>query len=392
MNALLRSLAALATVALFAARAAAADPSRGARLLAKLPGPAGTAAAYSRDGKLLLTAGGHEARVWDAESYKPLAPPLGHGKLRPLSDASISSDGKTVATAADGEVVLWSAGTGQRLATISHAASGRLRPVFSPDGAKLLTIVSPPEWTKEPPEAARDDRLAKVWDVQTGKLLFEMEHPWFVGYGCFGPGGDRLATFAASKEDTWVGTAALWDAGTGRRIRSVRAVDGSRPVAFSADGRRLAVAGWYRADVLDGSDGQTVLTIEHFEHQEVPVCVSLSPDGSKLLTIVQWETIGFWDTKTGKPAGPHIPRTMGFSDAIFSNDGRLLLTPVTSGTTSVWDLRSGEPILRIDSAADPLAGYAPATAFSPDGKRVAVGFASDGFTGIWDVPDQAKQP
>ena len=30
-------------------------------------------------------------------------------------------------------------------------------------------------------------------------------------------------------------------------------------------------------------------------------------------------------------------------------------------------------------------------AWSPDGKRVAAGFASDGFTGVWEVPDH-KQP
>ena len=135
-------------IALATVPAAAADPPGGARLLAKLPGPAGTAAAFSRDGKLLLTAGGDEARVWDAGTFEPVTPPLGHVKLKPLSDASISPDGKTVATAAGGEVDLWSARTGERLATISHAASGRLQPVFSPDGTKLLTIVSPPEWTK----------------------------------------------------------------------------------------------------------------------------------------------------------------------------------------------------------------------------------------------------
>ena len=53
-------------IALATVPAAAADPPGGPRPLAKLPGPAGTAAAFSRDGKRLLTAGGDEARVWDA--------------------------------------------------------------------------------------------------------------------------------------------------------------------------------------------------------------------------------------------------------------------------------------------------------------------------------------
>jgi hypothetical protein len=55
--------------------ASAADaPVDGPRPLAKLAGPAGTAVAFSRDGKFILTAGGDSARVWDAR--------LAHGDSR----------------------------------------------------------------------------------------------------------------------------------------------------------------------------------------------------------------------------------------------------------------------------------------------------------------------
>src|SRR5688500_8357349 len=84
-------LTALATVP-----AAAADPPGGARLIAKLPGRAGTDVAFSRDGKRLLAAGGDEARVWNAETYEPVTDPLKHKDGATLRLAALSPDGDRV--------------------------------------------------------------------------------------------------------------------------------------------------------------------------------------------------------------------------------------------------------------------------------------------------------
>jgi hypothetical protein len=51
-------------------------PATAQHPLAKLPGPSGTAVEFSRYGKLILTAGSDEARVWDAETFKPVTGPL----------------------------------------------------------------------------------------------------------------------------------------------------------------------------------------------------------------------------------------------------------------------------------------------------------------------------
>ena len=99
--------------------AAAADPPAGPRLLANLPGPAGTAAPFSRDGKRLLTAGGDEARVWDAEEYKPVTEPLKHGSA--IRSAAFSPDGARLVTAADdGAARIWDARTGNLVLSVDR--------------------------------------------------------------------------------------------------------------------------------------------------------------------------------------------------------------------------------------------------------------------------------
>src|SRR6476469_7100662 len=65
--------------------------------IARVEGSGGLIAAYSEDGTAILTAGGAEARVWDARTFKPLTEPLKHET--PLRSAAISADGRKVVTA-----------------------------------------------------------------------------------------------------------------------------------------------------------------------------------------------------------------------------------------------------------------------------------------------------
>jgi hypothetical protein len=52
----------------------------------------------------------------------------------------------------------------------------------------------------------------------------------------------------------------------------------------------------------------------------------------------------------------------------------------------VSDARSGDRELEILPERRLRGGF-PAIGFSPDGRRVAAGFASDGFTGVYQVED-----
>jgi WD40 repeat protein len=94
------------------------DPTPTPKLLGKLPGSSGTSASFSSDGKRILTAGAGEARVWDAQTLRPVTEPLRHGDFVRL--AAFSPDATKLLTAGDNEVRVWNAATGRRLCVLPH--------------------------------------------------------------------------------------------------------------------------------------------------------------------------------------------------------------------------------------------------------------------------------
>src|SRR5262249_876802 len=102
-----------------------------------------TGLAYSRDGSRILTwSEGGFARVWDAESGKPVSPPLRHGSW--VNCATFSPDGEEIATASEDRLVrVWNLVTDTGLKAIFRKgdfldelklADAR----FSPDGRTVL--------------------------------------------------------------------------------------------------------------------------------------------------------------------------------------------------------------------------------------------------------------
>jgi WD40 repeat protein len=140
--------------------------------------------------------------------------------------------------------------------------------VASPDG-KLAASVA-------------DDMVCKVWDVESGKLVHELRghkektphhFPSMLFGVAFAPDGKHLAT--ADK----VGKIVVWEAASGKQAATLEApemytwdprqrihsIGGIRAVAFSPDGKHLAVGGIGRIGNIDHLDGKA--RVEVFDWQ-----------------------------------------------------------------------------------------------------------------------------
>jgi WD40 repeat protein len=220
---------------------------------------AASALALSPDGKLAAvgnTAGA--LSLWDLGAGKQVAAREGCHKDR-IEAVGFSADGKTLATAgaAGGAVRLWDLG--------EDGISGRSPPLpsvpdvvlvqFSPDGRHLAAVSS--RWTAEqthhgrmvsPPTGKvldtlpRDD-VVRVWDLASGEERVERTVRGRARGLAFSPDGKVLAVAGSEKDgDHEYGVVRLWDPATGRDVRAPFTGHAGRveSAAFAPDGKTLA--------------------------------------------------------------------------------------------------------------------------------------------------------
>jgi WD40 repeat protein len=382
-------------------------------------------AAFSPDGRQVVTVSGNEARVWDAATGQPLTPSLTHeGAVR---SAAFSPDGRRVVTASvDGTARVWDTATGQPL-TLSLKHRGNVQSaVFSPDGRRVVTASGDLQarvgearvWdaaTGQPltpplthggavvafsPDGHRvvtasRDQTARVWDAATGQPLTPpLAHGGRMVSAAFSPGGRRVVTVSAngvtsadfSPDGRWVvtasgdGTARVWDAATGQPATAPLVHGGGvYSAAFSPDGRRVVTASVDgTARVWDTATGQP-LTLS-LPHGNTVVSAAFSPDGRRMVTASDREA-RVWDAATGQPLTPPLTHrgTVSRSPA-FSPDGRRVVTASVDATARVWDAATGQPLTL------PLThgGWVRSAAFSPDGRWVVTA-SVDKSARVWDA-------
>ncbi len=195
------------------------------------------------------------------------------------------------------------------------------------------------------------------------------------------PDGTRLVTCDAD------GTIRSREARTGRPVGASFTVDGPRPdlkkAIFSADGRLACVlVEGASAIVWDTRSGLPVPAFgQGWESRRAAPptgFATLSPDGSRLLTVGQDGVARAWSTADGRPLEPVAPQPGGTAAAVFSPDGRWMALISRNGSPEIRDARTGR------RHPHPVEGsWAGGLAFSPDSRRIGV--TGERTAVVWDI-------
>jgi RNA polymerase sigma factor (sigma-70 family) len=248
-------------------------------------------------------------------------------------------------------------------------------------------------------------------DAETGKTMRTLEGPWALSTGpfclAFAPDGKILASGGSARDNM----VRLWDVQTGKLTATLRGhEDAVVGLSFAPDGKTLAsTGGQYDTTVRywDVATGQLRRTVnraqEHSKDGTEAVDgdwqtwpAAFSPDG-QILARGRGAEVKFWDVRTGEVTdrlieGPHLcDRTV--QSLAFSPDGKRLAVGRTSGEIDVRETRQsdGKHGWRIGDLKQTFnEGPSDAVmtlAFSRSGELLASGDA-DGRVRIWKINKQ----
>jgi WD40 repeat protein len=369
--------------------------------------PIGGISTFAPDGKSIAIIDSLTFKLWDAASGQKLYDlPIEAGFVRSRTLQFSVDSTRLVTVMTNGKAQVWNTTTGLSLLTLYGVARDPCESAISPDNARLLVVtctgqlqlwgISPEssrEWLTVPvkseqngvalsPDGARlavpgPDNTIQVRDAASGQLQLTLTgHTGAIHGLAFSPDGMRLAT--SSRDHT----AKVWDVTTGKELLTLvghtAEVD---EVVFSPDGTQIATIGYDQtARLWEADSGRLLFTREadFWMDTSQPIGIAFSPDGRYLATA--GGPLIIWDTASGKEyLTPPLSDLKAIS-AAFSPDGKRLAVGMAYGVASVWDVASGTKLFD-------LAGHTGSVldiAFSADGTRIATG-STDNTAKLWDA-------
>ncbi len=239
---------------------------------------------------------------------------------------------------------------------------------FSPDGKSIVS--------------SGDGLL--VWDTATGKLLRRFDFGKMINNMPFYFTAEGIV--CAAVDDKGIVTIRVLDPATGKARRQLHldeAADGLNP-ALSPDGKHLAIAAKNVLQLYDVGTGAKTVRIP--VKGLVAWDIAFTPNG-KIVAFndLSTDAIYLHDTATGKLVRELKQAGAATLHLVFSPAGRFLASMpqnrlTEKGEVSIWNWREGKEVHRL---THPFR-LAVSAAFSPDGRRVAIGGGRWGLV-LWDV-------
>ncbi|KAK0719663.1 hypothetical protein B0H67DRAFT_642995 [Lasiosphaeris hirsuta] len=196
----------------------------------------------------------------------------------------------------------------------------------------------------------------------------------------FTPVGSIIRRMFAKEEPGWVLTKPVVEQVWSRCLQTFESHSGGViSVAFSPDGSRIASGSDDETiRIWDARSGKEVQKLEG--HSYGVASVAFSPDGSRIASGSDDETIRIWDARSGKEVQKLEGHSYGVASVAFSPDGSRIASGSDDKTIRIWDARSGKEVQKLEGHSNRVTSVA----FSPDGSRIASG-SDDETIRIWDA-------
>ena len=302
--------------------------------------PAVNGLALTRDGKMIVVAGG-DAKIRFVDLATGTVQRILVGHTNAVYATVFSPDEKLLASSSRDTARIWDVSSSHELWKVEGFRCPAKAVVFSPDGQMLA--------------AAGNDGILKLYDVKSRRELRSMVHVKSANidisvYGlAFSRDGQKI--YAANGD----GTISEWDAASGRETRAWKAHDHTTfKVAFSPDYSLLASFGDSVVKLWDTTTWREVRSLSMVREPQastVPSAIAFSKDG-KLIAASdigidqKQQTYSYvqalvWNVSTGAKLFTIEAHKFDINGLVFTDDNRFLLTGSVDTTIKFWEMKTG---------------------------------------------------
>lgn len=283
------------------------------------------------------------ARLWNSNNGHLITSFKGH-KAK-IKSATFAPDGKTVLTASeDSTAKIWDIEMGNLKIDLKGHENGVENASFSPDGRLVLTLTT-------------DGEKIKIWDIETGLCITKINLNERGGHDLI-----QSASFSANCKNilaSYANLVRVWDVSTGKLLFERNGEGGYNLFSVHANYKSAAISpngktiiGDFNENVpsaWDVSSGKLLFKL--YGHTDQVKEASFSPDGKLVLTFSYDSTVKIWDALNGKLVRNFTGYTSNIRNAYFSDNGKFVITYYWKEFIRIWNIETGEEVktVRIDS-------------------------------------------